>query len=251
MTQYYFDFQSDSTGDIDASPDWARQATPSGGWTYAIVDNAGDKEFQINESGWGNEGLLVHNVTAGATTGDIEVVCRLRIGTAASLASDWPVVASLIATANDQSYALGYRGTGDWQIQLFGDGIVDSGVGSTVADLYTPADNTKFWIRLGRNGTTIRAKVWGDGSAEPGSWQLSGTSTTITNCRGGTTTRLAGPDPYTIDVFGIGTGGDSAPTSAFANATGSATGAAGTSAAGTILAVPRPPPPYTLTTVTG
>src|SRR5690606_8085377 len=45
---------------------------------------------------------------------------------------------------------------------------------------YTLAANTWTWIRLRANGTTIQARAWADGAAEPTTWQVEHTGATIT-----------------------------------------------------------------------
>lgn len=51
--------------------------------------------------------------------------------------------------------------------------------GSTPTVDASPLANTDYWIRAQANGTTIRAKMWKDGTAEPGTWTVTVTDSSI------------------------------------------------------------------------
>lgn len=80
---------------------------------------------------------------------------------------------------------------------------------STVAD-------TLYWIRFRISGNQLYAKIWADGGSEPGSWVINGI----------TDNDISGAGPIALGTFsyasvqarfyrfGVGTGGDVAPSSA-------------------------------------
>jgi hypothetical protein len=73
------------------------------------------------------------------------------------------------------------------------------------------------WVRLRCNGTTIQTKHWLDSESEPGSWTYSVTDSSLSASgwagliHGAITTVVVENDAY-VDIFGYGTGGDTAPT---------------------------------------
>lgn len=90
------------------------------------------------------------------------------------------------------------RGSGDWVagypgtsyfLQLTNDGSAAAlwksvnGVTTQLVSNATAAavTTTKQWVRLRVNGSSISAKIWTDGTAEPAAWELSTTDTTITS----------------------------------------------------------------------
>lgn len=75
------------------------------------------------------------------------------------------------------------------------------------------AANTWYWLRARVSGTTVQYKAWADGSPEPGSWQ-SATSSTVNGAGFAAIGSWQGTGTRYYSHVGIGTNGDSAPTSA-------------------------------------
>lgn len=67
-----------------------------------------------------------------------------------------------------------------------------------------------YWMRLEVTGTTVRARVWADGSAEPTTWGVSSSDSNIVS--GGLGFGIYGTNTYNLDWIGIGTDGHPAPT---------------------------------------
>lgn len=71
---------------------------------------------------------------------------------------------------------------------------------------------SQFWVRVEASGTTIRGRIWADGSSEPATWDVSVTDSAISG------PGFAGLAVYDKTVqayqYSIGTGGDPAPSSA-------------------------------------
>lgn len=119
-----------------------------------------------------------------------------------------------------------------------------NGTNTTIATATVSRDaGIWYWVRVRVNGDQLKAKFWTDGTAEPATWTLEGVTTRLTDGWVGmvtgafTTTQNGVVD---IDLFGVGTGGDSAPVSSTADTTaptltsptGTPTGA--TTASGTV-----------------
>lgn len=52
-------------------------------------------------------------------------------------------------------------------------------LGSEITTAYTHTANTYYWIRAQASGSTLRMRVWPDGSSEPGAWDVSLIDTTF------------------------------------------------------------------------
>lgn len=77
---------------------------------------------------------------------------------------------------------------------------------------FTVNNDTDYWVRFRVEGSTIKAKAWADGTAEPGTWTLERTNTELTSAgrmqvgmSGGTT------DFAAIYQVGFASGGEDAP----------------------------------------
>jgi hypothetical protein len=214
MAQFFYDFSTFSNGDIAtvAAGVWAKQQSDTH-WTYTVATDAGatgGKTFIVQDDNldWGDLASCIVNDAAGASTGDFEIYARMKIATLSNLDGGRPAGPALISSGN-AAYAFRYNG--DAVLSYFTGGSAQANIGSAIT--ITLVDNTYFKVRIGRVGTTVRMKVWLDGDAEPGSWQATGTHSTLTTVKAGIHTFDYNAGPYTFDVIGIGTGADVAPTS--------------------------------------
>lgn len=210
--EHFTDFSGVTNGDIGSDADWTQ--SEGGGWEQDVGADGGatgGKTLVVEDPTgfWGDELQEFYNTALAATSGDVEVVAKIK-AELTSLGTAAPIGVSL----TDQGgfyYSLSYGGSGSWSLYYFQGASQWSGIQTGVTSL-TLVTDTYFWVRLGRSGTTIRARIWADGDAEPG-WQLSGTNTTLTTVSPGLVFQDSSASPYTVDVFGMATAGDSAPTS--------------------------------------
>jgi len=88
------------------------------------------------------------------------------------------------------------------------------------ATLSALSTDTYYWVRLRCNGTSIKAKVWADGGSEPGTWDCDSTDTSGPGAVDGYA-GIYSPNAstHTWDSFGVGTNGDTAPSSGGGGAT--------------------------------
>ena len=81
--------------------------------------------------------------------------------------------------------------------------------------LSTLSADTYYWLRLRCNSTTIQARTWADGGSEPGTWDCDATDTSGPGVVDGYVGLYApNASTHTWDAFGVGTNGDTAPSSA-------------------------------------
>lgn len=109
-------------------------------------------------------------------------------------------------TAANTYYRANLR-AGVFEIRLNNAGTVTQLVGTATTSLspnpFTFATNTFYWIKFDLNGTTLRAKCWPDGNAEPASYQISVTNSAISAAGGFGIFALVNPttDATTFDTF--------------------------------------------------
>lgn len=117
---------------------------------------------------------------------NVEAVCRIR----------------LTSTA-EQYFQIGLRGNGVWQGSnqqagyalntdaLNGHIALNKYSGTTITQLdfgtFAFSANVWYWVKIQTNSNVIRARLWMDGTGEPGSWNLESTDSEFT---GGTTCHL-------------------------------------------------------------
>jgi hypothetical protein len=228
VTQYFRDFSEYTTGEIDtATPDeWSEQSSDVD-WTFLVTSDGsatGGQTLVIdNDDVQPDSNNILLFTPAGSTTGDIEVVARMKLsGVGGPDKGRGPG----LFTTTDNAYVCGLdtldpEDHSGWESN--DTLVISTRIGS--AKTLTIATETWFWHRIGRSGTTIRWKVWLDSSSEPGGWDDSATNTALSTVAPGLCLRDNDDVPFTIDVFGVGTAGDEAPKTG----------------AGTIITVPTGP----------
>lgn len=87
--------------------------------------------------------------------------------------------------------------------------VSGSATGLSTAVNFVFKDNTNYWVRFQTTGTTVRAKIWGEGAIEPTEWKISRTDSSLTSGYCGFGGYDASVD-YEVDYFSCGTGVDSA-----------------------------------------
>jgi hypothetical protein len=112
------------------------------------------------------------------------------------------------AAGSENAYVGGYNGSLQ-EVSEYVSGTFTQGDTSTD---FTPSDDTWYWTRFRLNGTSRLCRMWNDGDAEPGTWQASDTDSDITGDGWvGLFSFSQIGTGHIIDVFGVGTDGDSAP----------------------------------------
>ena len=220
MTTWYRDFSEYSTGELGSvgSADFTvyeGNAT----WLETVTTDAGATGGQTLVVSNNGQGSAVTSAILGAaaTSGDCEVYARIKIGNVAG-DSEY-LLGPALSDSTRANYQLYLPSTTTVRlVRVSNSGGLAAYVDA--AQSFSPTADTYFKIRIGRSGTTIRAKIWADGDGEPGTWNAgSGTDTTLTTI--GASLSFFGYVimPVTVDVFGAATAGDTAPTTASGGST--------------------------------
>lgn len=115
---------------------------------------------------------------------DVELLAKVRSDTKTD-ASTYPclMVRGSGSAASENGYVCGIRRDGSGQLAIIqyvaGTGTVPAvtGANSTRIDWST---NTWYWIRFRAIGTSLKARYWADGSAEPSTWDIDVTDSDVT-----------------------------------------------------------------------
>lgn len=213
MSQFSSDFSSYANGAIASvsSGAFSVHGTPVN-WTHNNVTDAGavhGKSVEVDNGASGDifTGLVYE--TPGSTAGDIELLCIFRITSIADVLL-YPIGGALLDTGDSEHYSIRIADATTVQIVKWTAGTGDDFVGSSWS-VTTLANGDTLFCRIGRSGTTIRAKLWKDGESEPGSWQGSGTNTALTTVKAAFVSQSFPATPYNVEYMGVGTGGDAAP----------------------------------------
>lgn len=200
MAQYFTDFTGASVGAAppagwterwDATTLWEVVTGPYVQWT---TDGASSRQDGLS---WD---------TPGSITGDCQIAVLCRSTFAAGSQCGAIIHAS---TAAISGYSVCLSGVGD---ELAASRL-DAGVETLLTvGSFTWTNDTDYWIRAERTGTTFRARAWAFGGSEPGTWAVSNTDATYSSGVIGLFARNLNGDKI-FKAVGVGTGGDAAPLS--------------------------------------
>lgn len=162
----------------------------------------------LRETHSGDADAILSWGTVGTPT-NVEVLVKMRTS-----ARDW---------YQNGIYVRGSGGSGSkngYYFQMFENGSGDSGlvIEKWVSNSYSAISgetiswsaDTWYWVRFQVSGSTLRAKIWEDGSSEPGSWTITGSDSSISS---GGWVGLGSYEPNGIryfDELAVATGGDTA-----------------------------------------
>lgn len=215
MATYFNDFEEYTTGVIPS--DWTARINANDTWT--VETTGSDKYLRLNDPD-SNQYLSWDDIDADADRDDVEVLFKWE-RTSAS-ASVKPTAFGR-ASGNSSAFSM-YRcgGSGTtWQIYKAVSTTSFTSIGSQA---FTHSVDT-YWVRFQINGTTIRARIWEDGVEEPTSWTGSGTGWAAVTGSSDSDITAAGwvgvgqvasnGSQGAFWQVGVGTNGDTAPTSGY------------------------------------
>ena len=207
MAQFFTDFSEYTTG--VAPDDWSDRGTATG-FTVETTATAGSDS--------NSTGVVLVVPNSGIVSWD-----------AAGTSSDAEVFALFESSAtgtNRNPFAF-IRGTSSGSSRIRGGRVYED---SVVVRTVNPGNNvvfgdctatvqvvTKHYIRYRVNGSDVKIKAWDFGDTEPVGWDIEGTQSLIT-AAGYVGIERTLSSVY-VHEFGVGTGGDSAPTEAVAGGT--------------------------------
>lgn len=217
MTQYFTDF-SEYTADTTPAGWRKRGATASTSTIVADGGATGGKllRFQTESDASSVRGLSWDAVDADKDRDDVEVVMRFRYASGINTTSAYVFARGLgTTTYNTNSWYGATTGISS------GNRVLTKRVtgSSTTLDTQTGTaidDGRWAWMRLRCSGTSISAKHWLDSEPEPETWGVTVTDSSIssTGWVGVGVGITSGVSAIDVDIFGVGTNGDAAPTSA-------------------------------------
>lgn len=142
------------------------KAGASGGKTFEHVSSAAANRF--------------FSLDAAGDIADQEVLVKVRVTGTGTSGQGGAIVRGGGSAASQQGYYCSPV-SGVWRVSRLV-GNVNTTLGSTGVAF---AADTWFWVRLRVVGTTVSAKVWADGGAEPGAWQYTTTDANVASGRPG------------------------------------------------------------------
>lgn len=210
MSQYWTDFSEYTTGNTPS--DWTLRW---GDYDISVGEDVaavGGKLLHISpNANSGNEDTLLSwdAVDSDAYRDDFEILMKLRF---------------LVSLTNNKAIGIG-RANGAYATRDVYGGTFQPGNGYVTLEKWVNGSystilndtgnnfslNTWYWMRVRINGNIIQAKYWEDGTEEPVGWIVSSTDSDLTAVGWigwGTYFDSANQE---IDIFSVGTAGDTAP----------------------------------------
>jgi hypothetical protein len=207
VATYFRDFS-----DADGISDWTELAHVSGNnapsWAIQNTD-----EVIATSASTHLETLAWDDIDADGDRDDVEVLGLYQLPATSTTNRVFSVRVS------DDSlrtcYAVRLR-TGDVYVYRTSGSVATQLAGDTTLSLTT---GNWYWVRFQIIGTAYKAKVWAEGASEPGTWNVESTDSTYSTAGHVGLLKGANTNTQLWRKFGVGTNGDTAPSSAPASAT--------------------------------
>jgi hypothetical protein len=195
--------------DLRSLSGWTERWSTSEGAPSLIADG-----FRITKSAETNEYLLAWDTIDGdANRDNVEVLAKVRFSAQGN--STWTVGVAVrgggAGTAEDGYICALYNAeNAGSDIRPY---VFKTVSGSTTLIGYSGSKsnvaNAWYWIRFRVNAQSLKARVWADGSAEPGTWNVDDTDADIAAAGWvGFYGRDTATDPYDLGYFAVATNGD-------------------------------------------
>jgi hypothetical protein len=205
MAQFYTDFSDSPTlterwNTADYAATIQTSGIPSGGGTHAlrILRTGSTARFAVS---WDNPGTSI--------SGDVEVLAMMQHEHTSTLSNLMgPALHGAGAASSESAYftRLVTNSSGQDIVKYVSGGSTTQIASGTMSI----SRNVWYRVRLQRTGTTIRTRIWQDGSGEPGTWDASTTDTSLSSGWTGIWSAFSAGTVWYAWI-GVGTGGDPAP----------------------------------------
>lgn len=209
MATYFTDFSEYTTGPQPS--DWTARYEADASWgVNADAGATGGKVLHYAQTGDGLNAITWDVIDSDSNRANVEIVARFRY-TEASTAQ-----ISLIARASGTalgSSSTQYEGGAEDGGDIYKAAKLNPGYTELANVAQAQTIDTWYWLRFRVNGTTLQVKFWVDGDSEPASWGIETTDSDI-SAAGWVGIGTYDEDSFEVDLIGIGTNGDTAPTSA-------------------------------------
>jgi len=169
--------------------------------TFTRADTTGSTTIS-NAAGWGTSSDGEAWSTLPTTSCTFKIVSNrgqesgdtgrdhVRLGTQTLADAEALVRFSVSNIANYFGLTLRQTDTSNWYAARYNNGKLDlekdvTGTATQITNTtFTITANTLYWLRFRCQGTNLKAKIWADGSSEPGSWTLTTTDSALTSAAG-------------------------------------------------------------------
>lgn len=210
MAQYYTDFSGYPTGPFPtASDDWSVEYSQGASSIVADPSYVGGKALEIDTNAYSGGGTADYALSwdkVGTPT-TVEVVCRFD---PANFTARVSLRGSGTATSKSLYYTYYNQAFGSPTLEISKyNGNSFQALGDTTPS-NAPISND-MWVRFQADGNTIKSRVWDVTNPEPTTWALTLTDSAHSSGWAGIYVRFG--RTYQFDEFGVGTNGDTAPTS--------------------------------------
>jgi hypothetical protein len=218
MAQYYTDFEEYTAGETPS--DWTPKLDATANWL--IYEDATFGKCLRNTSTASGRKLITWDAVP--DTADVEVYFEFFAPVGSLVVSTFGAArvdpSKNAAAASAHFYRFGF----DEETIDAGDALFDKGLDGTFTSVTSAekdlgfAGATVFACRASFVGTAVKVRCWDTASAEPSTWDIETTDSSISAAGAVGLFRFStfNPGNYRYNAFGVGTGGDPAPTSASA-----------------------------------
>lgn len=207
MANYEIEFEGEITG---SPPSNFTDRWVTTGHTWAIREKAGTFRGKcLEHTRTTSERRLLSWDTPGSVL-DADILCRVRSNSWSSANQVYLVARGSGAAGTETGYYL--RNVSNTQIAL-GKYVagVSTNIGATVTfDPVALTTNQWLWMRFRVQGTSLKAKVWKSGQAEPAAWNIEATDASIAAAGWVGVGGLPTTGTRDWDALAVGTTGDTA-----------------------------------------
>lgn len=204
MAQYFDDFESYSTGSRPAG--YSLQWDASSGFTCKTFSS----QKTLAKAGIVSRDACSYDaVSSDGNRDNVEVLALVETSSAGSGSQKAGVVCRGSGTGSAET---GYAATiisSELRLNKYSSGTSTALATTSGKSL---ASNTKYWIRLRVNGTSLKARIWADGGSEPGTWDHDTTDSAVSGVGWAGLYTATTSNDYWYQI-GVGTNGDTAPSS--------------------------------------
>ncbi|MFL5541698.1 MAG: hypothetical protein ACJ8J0_22120 [Longimicrobiaceae bacterium] len=197
-------FAGGASGAVPAG--WTATSAPGNvAWTVAADLGAPDgRVLRGTATATGRHILRLDSFPAAAN--DQEALTRLRLANGNDYGPGLALRHTMNGTAENAYVAYLRPNTGQVEIDRF----LNGGWQYVASAPFASAAGGWYWIRFAALGSTLRAKVWADGQAEPGGWTVQGNDAGLSS--GSVGAYVYEPNGVDFDLFSAATQGGTAPT---------------------------------------
>lgn len=209
MAQYFTDFSEYATGQQPS--DWTtRFATPPAYTVVELEGATGGKALNIGTRANSRSGLSWDLIDADPARADCEVLIKFRFRTITGNTEFCHMSRGSGSAGSETLYRMTVR-ENELRSAWYKSGTY--GDASAAVEPFTAVAGTWYWMRVQNVGASQKLRVWEDGDAEPALWDIETTDVGISGPGWVGIFRFQQEVEVDVDAFGVGTGGDPAPSS--------------------------------------